>query len=241
MKTYYRAASIQHFVEGMPFEIEFNVEIPHPEVQVKNPETGEVIQVIPAHTTTEPQKTQYPANWLSSASAEEKAALGLQEVTTIGTRADDRFYWVSEDLTGAVRQITNIPKDLVSLVATAWEQIKLHRDSLTQNGGYKVVVGGVDKWFHSDVFSRVQQVGLVMLGANIPPTLQWKTMDGSFVTMTQSLAQQIFQAAAAQEIAHFAKAEEHHAALQALTTVEEIAAYDWKAGWPEVWVPITQP
>lgn len=125
--------------------------------------------------------------------------------------------------------------------ASAWEQIKLYRDYLTQNGGYKVVVGGVDKWFHSDVFSRVRQVGLVMLGADIPPTLQWKTMDGSFVTMTPALAQQIFQAAAAKEIAHFAKAEEHHAALQALTTVEEIAAYDWKAGWPEVWVPTTQP
>lgn len=162
-------------------------------------------------------------------------------VVVNGNDATDIKAWDAAGLEIEIDFVLVESQDAVIMLASAWEQIKLHRDHLTQNGGYKVTVGGVDKWFHSDVFSRVQQVGLVMLGANIPPTLQWKTMDGSFVGMTQSLAQQIFQAAAAQEIAHFAKAEEHHAALQALTTVEEIAAYDWKAGWPEVWVPITQP
>ena len=39
-------------------------------------------------------------------------------------------------------------------------------------------------------------MGLVMLGDNIPAGLQWKTMDGSFVVMTPSLAQQVFAAAA---------------------------------------------
>lgn len=57
------------------------------------------------------QDVQYPANWLTLASAEDRAALDLQEVTTVGTRADDRYFWVSEQLQGAVRTIVNEPKD----------------------------------------------------------------------------------------------------------------------------------
>ena len=46
----------------------------------------------------------------SQASAEQKAAIGLVEVSTVGTREDDRFYWVSESLEGATLTITNTPK-----------------------------------------------------------------------------------------------------------------------------------
>lgn len=54
---------------------------------------------------------QYPANWLNLSTPEEKAALGLQEVITIGERKDDRYYWVSEQLVAAELIITNTPKD----------------------------------------------------------------------------------------------------------------------------------
>jgi thiamine monophosphate synthase len=47
---------------------------------------------------------QYPANW-------DKASLGFVEVTTVGTREDDRYFWVSEELADGVRTITNTPKD----------------------------------------------------------------------------------------------------------------------------------
>ena len=100
-----------------------------------------------------------------------------------------------------------------------WAAIKAIRDRKTQSGGYKV---GED-WFHSDTFSRTQQMGLVMLGANIPRGMSWKTMDGVFVPMTQTLAQQIFMAAATQDGAMFAHAE----ALKA------DPAADINAGWPE--------
>ncbi len=52
----------------------------------------------------------YPPQWLAQASPEQKAAIGLVEVTTVGTREDDRFYWVSESLVGATLTITNTPK-----------------------------------------------------------------------------------------------------------------------------------
>jgi hypothetical protein len=111
--------------------------------------------------------------------------------------------------------------------AQKWEAIKAERDRRKAAG---VKVG--EKWFHSDDSSRIQQIGLVMMGASIPPGLQWKTMDGSFVAMTQALAGQIFQSVAAQDQAIFAQAEQHKAAMEA---VENPATYDITTGWPAVY------
>jgi len=58
-------------------------------------------------------------------------------------------------------------------------------------------------------------MGLVMMGAGIPGGLQWKTMDGSFVTMTQTLAGQVFAAAAASDAALFSHAEQIKAVMEA--------------------------
>jgi hypothetical protein len=108
-----------------------------------------------------------------------------------------------------------------------WERIKARRDGLSENGGYQVG----DKWFHSDQKSRSQQLGLVLLGASIPANLQWKTMDGSFVTMTQQLAGQVLAAAAASDQEIFAVAEAHRLAMEASA---DPAAYDYSTGWPTV-------
>lgn len=55
---------------------------------------------------------QYPANWLNLSTPEEKAALGLEEVITINSPADQRYYWVSEELDGSTLTYINTPKDL---------------------------------------------------------------------------------------------------------------------------------
>ena len=113
--------------------------------------------------------------------------------------------------------------DLTALRAAHWEDIKRERDRRTQQGGYQVA----GKWFHSDTFSRTQQMGLVMMGAGIPNGLQWKTMDGSFVTMTQTLAGQVFAAAAASDAAIFARAEQIKAAMDADPAAFDLAAHAW--------------
>ncbi|UOF76978.1 tail protein [Caudoviricetes sp.] len=118
------------------------------------------------------------------------------------------------------------PLDLSFVKATRWNAIKAERDRRIQNGGYKVGA----KWFHSDTFSRTQQVGLVMMGANIPAGTPWKTMDGSTVTVTQTLAGQIFGTAAASDIAIFAAAETHRVAMEASA---DPATYDFSTGWPK--------
>jgi len=107
---------------------------------------------------------------------------------------------------------------------TAWEAIKAERDRRTQQGGFQAS----GHWFHSDTFSRSQQLGLVMMGQAIP-AIQWKTMSGAFVTMTANLAQAIFAAGAASDQAIFAAAEQHYAAMQASA---DPLTYDYSAGWP---------
>jgi hypothetical protein len=113
------------------------------------------------------------------------------------------------------------------IVAAVWERIKAERDRRKLDGGYCV---GSD-WFHSDTFSRTQQIGLVMMGASIPSGLMWKTMAGSFVPMTQTLAEQVFAAGAAQDVATFQAAETHKAAMEASP---DPAAYDFSGGWPPI-------
>ena len=108
-----------------------------------------------------------------------------------------------------------------------WERIKAKRDAIKSGG---IMVGS--KWFHTDDGSRIQQMGLVTMGASIPANLQWKTMDGSFITMTQTLASQVFQAVAASDQAVFAAAEAHRVAMEASV---DPASYDYSGGWPKIY------
>jgi hypothetical protein len=105
-----------------------------------------------------------------------------------------------------------------------WPQIKAERDRRKSLG---VLADG--NWFHSDADSRIQQLGLVLMGSTMPAGIQWKTMAGSFVEMTPALASQIFAATAALDQANFAAAEVHRAAMEASPAP---ADYDFSGGWP---------
>ncbi len=119
--------------------------------------------------------------------------------------------------------------DIDLLKSSYWASIKSERDRRTQTGGYQVA----GKWYHSDTFSRTQQMGLVMMGAGIPGGLQWKTMDGSFVAMTQTLANQVFAAAAASDAALFARAEQIKAAMESDPGNFNLASQTWPAVFGE--------
>lgn len=110
--------------------------------------------------------------------------------------------------------------------SAVWESIKAERDRRKSGG---VAVG--EKWFHSDDASRIQQIALVMMGEALPADLQWKTMDGSFITMTPSVAKQVFTAQAASDQAIFSIAESHKAAMEASA---DPAAYNYLTGWPTI-------
>lgn len=71
---------------------------------------------------------QYPANWLELASASDKQAAGLTEVSTSGSRADERYFFVTEELVDGVRVITNLPKPpevIAAIDAAAIEALKV--------------------------------------------------------------------------------------------------------------------
>lgn len=134
---------------------------------------------------------------------------------------------ILSDNSTEINEFLNPTLTIKQIKKTKEAEIKAERDRRAQSGGYKVG----DKWYHSDTFSRTQQMGLIMMGANVPPGTQWKTMDGSFVIMTQTLAAQIFAAAAASDIAVYTVAENHLVAMRASA---DPAKYDYSTGWPEV-------
>jgi hypothetical protein len=108
-----------------------------------------------------------------------------------------------------------------------WKVIQEIRDA-KKDGGVKVG----NNWFHSDPTSRIQQLGLVMFGANLPPGIMWKTLSGNFVVMTPTLAQQIFMAVAMSDQQIFAVAEQKKAAM--LASADPLN-YNQDAGWPAVY------
>jgi len=121
-------------------------------------------------------------------------------------------------------EIAADPVRLASNRAEMWRLIQAERDRRTQNG-IKVAT----KWYHSDQPSRIQQLGLVIMGAGLPAGIMWKTMDGSFVEMIPTLAGQIFQATAASDQVIFGTAEYHRSQMIASADPN---AYNYFTGWP---------
>ena len=116
--------------------------------------------------------------------------------------------------------------DRDAAAAVMWERIKEHRDRLKSGG---VLVDGY--WFHSDDPSRIQQLGLVLMGANLPAFpagIMWKTLSGAFVEMTPELATKIFNTLVQTDTTNFAVAEQHRLAME---QVDDPLAYDYSAGW----------
>ena len=108
-----------------------------------------------------------------------------------------------------------------------WKAIQVERDR-RKAGGYKVGTN----WFHSDDASRIQQLGLVMMGANLPSGIMWKTLGGNFVLMTPTLATQIFMTTAMSDQAIFAVAEQHKTAMLQVAIPN---TYDYSTGWPKTY------
>ena len=107
-----------------------------------------------------------------------------------------------------------------------WRAIQAERDRRRLAG---IRVG--DNWFHSDDTSRIQHIGLTIMGANMPTGIMWKTMAGNFVQMTPQLSMQIFQTLGQVDMQIFAIAEQHRAAMM---QAENPTTYNFLTGWPRV-------
>lgn len=89
-----------------------------------------------------------------------------------------------------------------------------------------------DHWYHSDYASKIQQMGLVIMGQNMPQNLMWKTLGGLFAQMTPTLAQQIFAAASQMDAQIFAVAEQKR---QQVIQSGDFANFDYFTGWPQAY------
>lgn len=132
--------------------------------------------------------------------------------------------------------------DQAAVKLSKWSDIRAERDR-RKAGGFKVKVGGIDKWFHSDADSRIQHLGLKdkardLLAAGgamtdkitiLGQAVKWKTMDGSFVEVTAQVALDIVAAAADLDAQLFAAAETHRATVEAALDPD---SYNPATGWP---------
>ncbi|MDH2927368.1 DUF4376 domain-containing protein [Lonepinella koalarum] len=108
-----------------------------------------------------------------------------------------------------------------------WEKIKQKRH---ENGRAGVYVESVDKWFHTDDNSRQQYIFLRTLENY--STLQWKTMDNSFVALDKALLDELSLVILNNEQADFTNAETHRLnMLQAENPLD----YDFSTGWSETY------
>ncbi len=182
---------------------------------------------------TDADGTQYPAGHFRSADAETLLSVGITEVAD-PVYKDDRFYFNQQSADGV---IVSIAKPFENVVADISSRINAHRDSLRFNGGIKV--GG--NWFRSDAIATAEYNTLLLLSAGQADTMVlragWRAMNGTKVDMTPALVKQILLAGFAKVAEIDDVSEGHKEALGAAADVDELAAYDWQAGWPEVFVP----
>lgn len=115
------------------------------------------------------------------------------------------------------------------LEATKTEMWRKIQEERTRRQGGGVLISSINKWFHSDQSSRIQQLGLVMMGANMPQNVNWKTMDGSYIVMTPAIALSIFNGAATLDMTAFGVAEQHRANMMASPTPD---TYNYSGFWP---------
>ena len=98
---------------------------------VKN---NQFVNFLPENTPFKLDGTQYPANYLNLSTPQEKAKLGIVDVI-YGQRADDKYYWVSEDapvVDGGVVKVnyTATPKDLAECLKQALSAVNAQAYSL---------------------------------------------------------------------------------------------------------------
>ena len=101
---------------------------------------GKISQVVRAGVAFDIDGVQYPANWLSLSTVEDKAGIGAVDVL-YEPRPDDRFYFVAEAAPvlddGVVSMgFTVVPKDILQLKADMVRQVNTDAFRLLQMTDY---------------------------------------------------------------------------------------------------------
>lgn len=134
----------------------------------------------------------------------------------------------------------SFPKENIEVLRErAWNSIQEIRDGLKSKG---VQVEG--KWFHSDSDSRIQYLALKDISRDILDSggdisslikisnrsVDWKTMDGSFITLTVGLVLEIVKKLAELDNTLFLVAQNHK---EKMLAAKDPSVYSYKQGWPK--------
>lgn len=108
--------------------------------------------------------------------------------------------------------------------AEMWEHIKQKRHDNLRGG---VFVRSIGKWFHSNDESR-QQYTFMRTLEQLPPNMQWKTMENVFVPFNKAILDELSLQLIADEQADFANAERHKHLME---QAENPLNYNFSDGW----------
>ena len=124
------------------------------------------------------------------------------------------------------------PNLVVEAKKEMWVKIKEYRDYRLREGGYLTSVG----WFHSDSEAQLNYEDLWKSKAQLPlmpaGDRAWKMMNGSFVTMTESIIDEIFSAKVVQKMTTFKRAEIHRLMMESSS---DPYSYVYTTGWPTIY------
>jgi hypothetical protein len=104
---------------------------------------NQFVKFLPENTPFKLDGVSYPQNWLNLSTPQEKAKLGIVDVV-YGQRADDKYYWVSEDApvvdNGVVKvNYTATPKDLAECLKQALSAVNAQAYSILLPSDWMVV------------------------------------------------------------------------------------------------------
>lgn len=142
---------------------------------------------------------------------------------------DPKYWTFSGSTIDTLTDAQIAPLIVADKQASVWAQIQAIRDYKTGGG---IHLAGSGYWFNTDPASRIQYLALMMLGANMPAGIMWKTMTGAFVQMTPSLVTQVFGTLVQSDQTIFAHAETLKAQMMASA---DPSLFDFTAGWQTVY------
>jgi hypothetical protein len=104
---------------------------------------NQFVKFLPENTPFKLDGTQFPSNWLNLSTPDEKSRLGIVDVV-YGQRADDKYYWVSEDAPvvadGVVKvNYTATPKDFAECLKQALSAVNAQAYSILLPSDWMVV------------------------------------------------------------------------------------------------------
>lgn len=131
---------------------------------------------------------------------------------------EEQYRWVISPELDAYKHLENQDK--------VWELIKERRLQAVTSGVY---VESVDKWFHTDEVSVTTYSTIAgMIALNNYEPVQWKTMDNTWLLLTEPLFKELQTAMSLKTNVNYAVAEQHKAAmLQADNPLD----YDYSGNW----------